>query len=82
MTVESNDAIVIATLGDWLKVLREFFNQRDTKPKPIAPCTRSFSRALSKLQVIARDSDWFSRRSAPVAVGRTNYFSIGFSTVT
>ena len=80
MNVQSDDAIAIATLGDWLKVSRQFSNQWETEPKPSAPCTRSFSRALSKLQVIARDSDWFNVRFAPVAIGRSNYF--GFSTVT
>ena len=51
MTVESNYAIAIAIaiagLSDWLKDLREFFNQWEVKPKPIAPCTHDFSRALS-----------------------------------
>ena len=37
-----------------LKDSRHFFNQWEAKPKPIAPHTRDFSRALSELQVIAR----------------------------
>ena len=31
-----------------------------------------FSRALSKLQVIARNSDWFIALFAPVVIGRSN----------
>ena len=45
----------------WLRLLRlmiglkdsgQFFSQWEAKPKPIAACTRDFSRALSRLQVI------------------------------
>ena len=78
MTVESNYAIAIATLSDWLK---KFFNQRESKPKPIAPCTCGFSRALSELQVIARNYDWFIALPAPVVIGQSNCFGFGFSTV-
>ena len=41
-----------------LKDSRQFFNQWEAKSKPIAPCTRDFSRASSKLQVIARNGSW------------------------
>ena len=83
MTVESNYAIAIAiaTLSDWLKDLREFFNQWEVKPKPIAPCTHDFSRALSKLEVIPRNCDWFIALFAPVVIGRINCFGFGFSSV-
>ena len=64
-----------------LKDSRQFFNQWDAKPKPIAPCTRHFSRASSELQVIARNCDWFMVLSAPVVIGRSNCFGFGFSTV-
>ena len=80
MTVESNYVIAIATLSDWLK-RRQFFSQREAKPKPMAPCTRDFSRALSELQVIARNCDWFIALSTPVVIGRSNCFGFGFSTV-
>ena len=52
----------------WLRLLRlmivledscQFFSQWEAKPKPIAPCTLDFSRALSKFQIIARNCDWF-----------------------
>ena len=62
-----------------LKDSRQFFNQWETKPKPTAPCTRDFSRASSKLQVIARNCDWFIALFVPIVIGRSNCF--GFSTV-
>ena len=34
--------------------LRQFFNQWEAKPKPIAPRKRDFSRASGELQIIAR----------------------------
>ena len=36
-----------------LKISRQFFNQWETTPKPIAPSPLNVSRALSKLEVIA-----------------------------
>ena len=64
-----------------LKDSRQVFNQWESKPKPIAPFTRDFSRASSELQVIARNCDWFIALPAPVVIGRSNYFGFGFSTV-
>ena len=64
-----------------LKVSRQFFNQWEAKPKPIAPCTRDFSRSLSELQVITRSSDWFIALFAPVVIGRSNCLGFGFSIV-
>ena len=76
MTVESYYVIAIATLADWLKRLAPVF-----QPKPIAPCTRDFSRASSELQVIARNCDWFVALSAPVVIGPSNCFGFVFSRV-
>ena len=83
MTVESNYVIAIATLCDWLKRVAPVFQpiRSKTKPKPIAPCTRDFSRALSEFQVIARNCDWFIALPAPVVIGPSNCFRFGFSTV-
>ena len=64
-----------------LKESRQFFSQWDAKPKPIAPCTRDFSRASSQLQVIPRNCDWFIALFVPVVIGRSNCFGYGFSTV-
>ena len=82
MTVESNYVIAIATLiVIGLKDSCQFFSQWESKPKPIAPRTRDFSRASSELQVIARNCDWFIALFAPVVFGRSNCFGFGFSTV-
>ena len=81
MAVESNNAIAMAAFSDWLKNLIPVFQPMRNKTKPIASCTRDFSRALSKLQVIARNSDWFIALFAPVVIGRNNYFGTGFSIV-
>ena len=85
MTVESNYVIAIDKLSDWLKNTRASFStnekQNRPKPKPIAPCTRNFSRPWSGLQVIARNCDWFIALPAPVVIGRSNCFGFGFSRV-
>ena len=53
-----------------------------TKKHAIAACKHAFSRALSKPQVIARNSDWFTALYAPVVIGYSdNYFGIVVSTV-
>ena len=71
MTVECNYMIAIANLEIGLKHSRQFCNQREAKPKPIAPCRRDFSRASSELQVIARNSDWFMALFVPVVIGQS-----------
>ena len=68
MTVESNYVIAIDTLSDWLKRLAPVFQPMRSKPEPIAPRMRDFSRAMSELQVIARNCDWFIL-FAPVVIG-------------
>ena len=55
-----------------LKDSRQFFRQWEAKAKPIAPCTRDFSRASSELQVIARNWDWFIALFFAVVIGRSN----------
>ena len=64
-----------------LKGSRQFFNQWEAKPKPIAPWTRDFSRAWSESQMIARNCDWFMALFVRVVIGRSNCFGFGFSTV-
>ena len=54
-----------------LKISRQFFNQWE------APSTRDFSRALSKLQEIASNSDWFVALFALVVIGRS-LITLGF----
>lgn len=67
MTVERNHAIAIAIAA---------LCQRESNL--IVPCTRDFSRALSRLQVIAANSDWFIARFSPVVIGHRNYFGIAW----
>ena len=77
--------IQIPRLIDWLRYLAPVFQpamrrKRKTQ-KPIAPCMHHFSPALSRLQVIAGNCDWFIVLFAPVVTGWSNYFGLGFSTV-
>ena len=58
------------------------FQPTRIKTKLIAPCSRSFSRALSKLQEIATNSDCFIVLFVPVVIERGNYFGIGISITT
>ena len=81
MTVESNNAIAIGALSDWLKSLTPVFRPIRSKNKTIRTLYADFSRALTELQVIARNSDWFIALYA-VVIGRSNYsVGIGFSTL-
>ena len=75
MTVESNCAIAISTLGDWPKNLTLVFQPMRSKTKS------NRTRALSKLQVIAGDSDWYIALFSPVVIDRRNDFGVGFSTI-
>ena len=42
---------------------------------------RDFSRALSELQIIAMNCDWFTVLFVPAVIGPNNCFGFGFSTV-
>ena len=53
---------------------RHFFNQWKANTKPIATCTRAFSRALRRLHVIASNSDWLMALFWPVVIGLSNCF--------
>ena len=59
----------------------KFSDQWEAKPTAIAPCTRDFSRALSKLQVIARNSVCFVKSFTLPVIGQSNFFGIPYSTV-
>ena len=74
MTVKSNCPIAIATLGDWLKkTLMLIFQPMGSKTKTKTNGTLKvrFSRALSKLQVIARNLDWFIALFDPIVIDRS-----------
>ena len=80
MNVENNFAIPIAILSDLFQNLAPIF-QPIRQDKNLAPCARDFFRDLSKLQAIARNSDWFIALFGAVVIGRRNWFGIGFSKV-
>ena len=67
----------IAMLSYWLKNLMPFFQPLRSNTVLVAPSARdffrAFSRALSKLHVIANSSDWFIALLGPVGIGRSNY---------
>ena len=81
MTFESNYAIATAARSHWLKNCESVFSQWEAKLRPITTHTCDLSRALSKLQVIARNSDSLIALFGPAVFGRSNYFGICFSTV-
>ena len=66
-TVESNYAIEIAVLSAWLKV-----SPMRSKTKTDRTLYPRFLRALSKFQLITRNSDWLSALVAFVVIGRSN----------
>ena len=65
-----------------VRIMCQFsINERRKPAKPITPFTRDFSRALSMLHVIARNSDWFIALSSLVVIGRSYFFGNSFSIV-
>ena len=61
--------------------IRTIFQPMKRKTKTNCTLSTPFFPALSKLQVIAMNSDWFIALFPPVVIGQSNYFAIGFSTV-
>ena len=74
MTVRKNNAIAMVTLSDWLKKFTPVFQPMRNKTKTNRTLHARFFLALSKLQIIARNSDWFIALFVSVAIGRSNYF--------
>ena len=72
MTVESNDAIAIATLSDCIKVSRQLKSKSKTNR---AWCARFFPR----LQV-AGNSDWFNASFTPNVIGELKDLTTATST--
>ena len=68
-TIESNYAIAIAALCDWLiKNIAQVFQPMRSKTKTKRTLFARFFGALSKLKVIAGNSDWFIALFAPVVI--------------
>lgn len=57
---------------------RLFFNNKKQNQSQLL---RGFSHAFSKLHVFSRNFDWFIALPAPVVIGQSYYFGLGFSTV-
>ena len=81
MTVESNYAITIATLSDWLTSLAPVYQPMRGETKTNRDLHARFFRALSNLHGIATNLDWFVALLAPAVIGRSNYFGISFTTL-
>ena len=71
-------AKAIARLRDLLQNFRasSSTNEKQNKNKSLL----RFSRLLTKLHLIARNSDWFIELFASYVIGWCNYIGIGFST--
>ena len=78
MTVESNYAIAIATLSDWLKRLAPVFQPMRSKTKTSRTTWAGF---FPRFKRVADNCDWFLVLFVPVVIGRNNCFGSGFSTV-
>jgi len=59
--------------------LANFLTKR-SKTKTICTLNTQFPDAFSKLHVTARNSNWFVALFAPVVIGQSDHFGIGFST--
>ena len=72
-------ALLHSVIG--LKLSRHFLNQSEVKPRLIATCSRTFSRALLRLHVFASSFDWFTGLSVSFVIGQSDYFGFGFTTL-
>ena len=73
--------VCITTLCDWLTSSRHFLNQWESKPKPIVLSPHAFSRAWRQLYELASNSDWLVVLFTSIAIGQSNYFGFGFTTL-
>ena len=69
MTVESNYWIAIVTLSDWLNNLAPVCQPMRRETKSNCDLHTPISPALSRLHVIASNSDWLIALSAPLVIG-------------
>ena len=73
MTVESNDAVTISRLTDWLQNFAPIFQPTRSRIETNRTLYACFqSRAMSKLQIIARNCHWFIALFGPVVIGGIN----------
>ena len=81
VTFETDYAIAIATRSDWLKNVAPVFQPIRSRTKTNHTSTHDFSRPLSKLLVISRNSDRLIALFSPFVIGRSSHFGIGIWTV-
>ena len=80
--LESHYAVAFATLCDWLKNIAQVCQPMRSKIQTNRTLFARCFRALSKLQVTGRNSDWFIiTLYALVVIAWSNNVSIGFSIV-
>ena len=82
MIGESNFAITMVTLCDWLEHLTPVFQPMKSKTETY--CLVHLVRAIfsrHELEIMARNSDWFIALFVPILIGRRINCLIGYSTV-
>ena len=62
---------------------RHFLNQWESKPKAILFSSHAFFSALGAMQLhlFASNSDWLVVLFTSIAIGQSNYFGFGFTTL-
>ena len=77
--MESNYGTAIAALYDSLKTRANFStNEKQNQNQAHLAAERDYSRALSKLHEIDRNSDWFIALLALVVITLALFFSLSF----
>ena len=81
MIGESNFAITIVTLCDWLEHLRPVFQPMKSKTETyrLVHLVRGIFSRL-ELEIMARNSDWFIALFVPILIGRRINCLTGYST--
>ena len=72
MTVESNNAIAIATRSDWFKNLAPVYKSMKRKTKTNRDCSHTFSKLHHG---ISTNLDWFIALFVPAVIDRSYYFN-------
>ena len=71
----------ITTLCDWLTKFAPVSQPIRIQTKTNRVLPHAFSRAWRQLHVFASNSDWIVVLFASVAIGQSNYFGFGFTTL-
>ena len=71
----------ITTFYDWLKKLASFFQPMGIQTKTNRVLAARVFPLLTPVHVFASNSDWLIVLFAPVAIGQSNYFGFGFTSL-